>query len=65
MKLHGTKIFVEHILIFILADIEPPTFDDTGMIYSAVHFRLLGIANFPKLAYIHLHSQKSLIAEKK
>ena len=65
MKFHGTKVVVERILILILADIEPPTLDDTCMSYSAVHFRLLCNANFPKLASIHWPFQKSLTAEKK
>ena len=52
-------------LILIVADIEAQTLDDICMSPSAVHFRLLSNANFPKLASGHWPFQKSLTAEKK
>jgi hypothetical protein len=65
MKFHDTKVVVKCILILILADIEAQTLDDTCMSPSAVHFRLLSNANFPKLASVHWPFQKSLTAETK
>jgi hypothetical protein len=65
MEFHCTKVFVERILILIPADSEAQTLDDTCMSPSAVNFRLLSNANFPKLASVHWRFQKSLTAEKK
>jgi hypothetical protein len=65
MKFRGTKALVKRMLILIVADIEAQTLDDICMSPSAVHFRLLSDANFPKLASVHWPFQKSLTAEKK
>jgi hypothetical protein len=65
MEFHCTKVVVERILILMPADSEAQTLDDTCMSPSAVHFRLLSNADFPKLASIHWRFQNSLTAEKK